>query len=335
MRQSKSMSRWRLSLVLASSMAAIAAGALAGPLGAGGKGTVRVEPTAFAQVPPLSFEGGTAWINSGPLTPMDLKGKIVLLDFWTFCCINCHHVLPDLAKLEEKYKNELVVIGVHSPKFFAEADTENIRKKVHEYQIKHPVVNDKEQVIWNRFGVSSWPTLVLFDVDGTPLGGLSGEGHYAELDKYIGMMVARHKARGDLNTTPLHFEAESEKPDTSPLSFPGKVVADAKGKRLFIADTGHNRIVQAGLDGSKPIAIGNGVAGLADGTYAKAQFNRPQGMCLVDEVLYVADTENHALRAIDLKAKKVTTLAGTGQQAQRRVGGAGKTTNLSSPWDVV
>ena len=162
------------------------------------------------------FPSGVTWLNARhPLSMReDLRGQVVILDFWTYCCINCHHVLPDLAKLEEKYKNELVVIGVHSPKFFAEAKTENIRQKVREYQIKHPVINDSEQILWNRFGVSSWPTLVLLNVDGSPLGAVSGEGHYAELDRYIGMWVARNKARGDLNTTPLHFEPESDKPDT-------------------------------------------------------------------------------------------------------------------------
>src|SRR5262249_2143022 len=160
----------------------------------------------------------TAWINSGPLTPVDLKGKIVLLDFWTFCCINCHHVLPDLAKLEQKYKNELVVIGVHSPKFFAERETENIREKVHEYQIKHPVGNAADQVIWNRYGVNSWPTIGIWDVDGSFVRGFAGEGNYAELDQTIGRLVERHKARKDLNTDPVQFSPESDKPDDSPLS---------------------------------------------------------------------------------------------------------------------
>src|SRR5690349_3774508 len=118
-----------------------------------------VQLTSFQQGPALTLEGGTDWINSGPLTLAELRGKIVLLDFWTYCCINCHHILPDLAKLEEKYKNELVVIGVHTAKFFAERDTENIRRKVREYGIKHPVINDADQVLWNRFQVMSWPTL--------------------------------------------------------------------------------------------------------------------------------------------------------------------------------
>ncbi|MBV8557696.1 MAG: redoxin domain-containing protein, partial [Planctomycetaceae bacterium] len=151
-----------------------------GALAAGGPGRSRgrtvVAPTSFRQAERPSLEGGLGWVNSAPIRLEELRGKVVLLDFWTYCCINCHHVLPDLARLERKYTNELVVIGVHTPKFFAERDTENLRKKVREYQIKHPVINDADQVLWNRFGANSWPTLVLIDPSGEVVGSLSGEG---------------------------------------------------------------------------------------------------------------------------------------------------------------
>ena len=204
------------------------------------------------------LDGGADWINTGgPIRLKELRGKIVLLDFWTFCCINCHHVLPDLAKLEEKYKGQLVVIGVHSPKFIAERDTRNVREKVREYGIKHPVINDSEQVIWNRFGVQSWPTLLVIDPDGKPVGSVSGEGHFAVLDQEITKLIEQFRGMG-LNETPLKFFPENEKPDDTPLLFPGKVLADAKGDRLFIADTGHNRIVMTTLNGKRPVLIGSG-----------------------------------------------------------------------------
>jgi thiol-disulfide isomerase/thioredoxin len=287
----------------------------------------------------LSLRGGTGWINSGPITLEQLKGKIVLLDFWTFCCINCHHVLPDLAKLEDKYKNELVVIGVHTAKFDAEKDTENIRRKVREYRIKHPVINDANQVLWNRFGVSSWPTLLLIDPTGRYVGRVPGEGHYVELDEEIGKLVEIHKANGDLDLTPLKFTPEMDRPSTGPLLFPGKVLADSARNRLFIADTGHNRIVQTDLEGGSAVVIGNGAEGFVDGDYARAQFNRPQGMCLDGETLYVADTENHAIRAVKLKEGKVSTVAGVGTQNARifAPGNSGRasTTQLCSPWDLI
>ena len=298
-----------------------------------------VELTSYRQGAAASLRGGLGWINSGPISLAELRGKIVLLDFWTYCCINCHHVLPDLAKLEAKYKNELVVIGVHSAKFDAERDLENIRRKVAEYRIKHPVVDDANKVIWDRFGVQSWPTMVLIDANGLVHGSVAGEGNYDIVDREIGRLVEQAKARGELNETPLKFTPEMERLSTGPLLFPGKVLADTAGKRLFISDTGHNRIVQTELDGENPVEIGNGEEGFDDGDFKKATFNRPQGMCLEGNTLYVADTENHAIRAVDLESKSVSTIAGTGSQARSyaRPGESGPATQteLSSPWDLI
>jgi thiol-disulfide isomerase/thioredoxin len=262
----------------------------------------QIELASYHQAGGLSLKGGVAWINSGPISLAELRGKIVLLDFWTFCCVNCHHILPDLAKLEAKYKDELVVIGVHSAKFEAERDTENIRRKVAEYRIKHPVVNDANMAIWKRFEVNSWPTLILIDANGHYAGRASGEGNYETVDRAIGELVEQHKAKGELNLTPLSFTPEMERPTNGPLLYPGKVVADEAGKHLFIADTGHNRIIQTDLDGANPVSIGSGEEGFDDGDFKKASFNRPQGMFLSEDTLFVADTENHAIRAIDLKA---------------------------------
>ncbi len=288
-------------------------------------------------VPRITLDGGIGWINTDRPIHLDkLRGKIIVLDFWTYCCINCHHVLPDLAKLEEKYKNQIVVIGVHTAKFPAERETENIRKKVREYNIKHPVVNDGNQTIWNRLGVSGWPTLAVLDVDGKPVYAESGEGQYEALDQVIGTLVKIHKEKGDLDETPVQFFAEREKEHKSGLLFPGKILADATGSRLFVSDTGHNRIVITDLEGKFQAAVGSGEEGLADGNYAQAKFNRPQGMCLVGDILYVADTESHAIRAIDLKAQTVSTVVGTGKQASFGTrSGTGKSASLNSPWDLV
>jgi thiol-disulfide isomerase/thioredoxin len=298
-----------------------------------------VTPVSYNQGGVPSLRGGVDWINSGPIALSELRGKIVLLDFWTFCCINCHHILPDLAKLEEKYKNELVVIGVHSGKFDAERDTANIRRKVAEYRIRHPVVNDAKMTIWNRFGVNSWPTIVLIDSKGDYHGSVAGEGHYDILDREIGQLVESARVRGDLDLTPLKFTPEMERSASGPLLYPGKVLADPAGKRLFIADTGHNRIVQTSLDGTEPLTIGTGDEGFADGASTRATFNRPQGMCLDGTTLYIADTENHAIRAVDLTDHSVTTVAGTGSQARNiphpGSSGSARTTPLCSPWDLI
>ncbi len=282
------------------------------------------------------LDGGVAWMNTaGPIHLKDLRGKIVILDFWTLCCINCIHTLPDLARLEKKYPNELVIIGVHSPKFENEKETESIRKALLRYEIKHPVVNDANQRIWRTYEVGSWPTLYLIDPEGKIVAKGSGEDLYDALDEAIAELIKIHKEKKTLNDKPLKFELTKESGE-SPLFFPGKVLADAPGNRLFIADSTHHRIVITDLDGKKIAVIGTGEPGLTDGGFDKAQFNDPQGMAVDGDTLYVADRKNHVIRLIDLKAKTVQTIAGTGKKGQDREAiGAPLEVGLNSPWALV
>jgi thiol-disulfide isomerase/thioredoxin len=277
------------------------------------------------------------WLNTDkPLTLKSLQGKIVLLDFWTYCCINCIHIMPDLKKLEKKYPNELVVIGVHSAKFTNEKEAENIRDAILRYEIEHPVVNDKDLQIWNMYGVNSWPTLGLIDPNGRIVRGWAGEGHLEEIDRAIAQLITEN--RNTLNRTPLKLALEKDKRPRTTLAFPGKLVTDAKTDRLFITDSNNNRIVIANTDGKITQIIGSGKIGLKDGDFETAQFFRPQGLRYdaTADAIYVADTENHAVRKIDLAKKIVTTLAGNGKQAGYPPrGGNGKTVRLSSPWDVL
>jgi len=280
--------------------------------------------------------GGRGWLNTDkPLTIAALKGKVVLLDFWTYGCINCIHIIPDLKRLEQKYANQLVVIGVHSAKFENEKDTENIRRIILRYEIEHPVYNDAEYKVWQSYGVRAWPTQVLIDPAGYVIGAVSGEGNYELIDQVVAKAVAEFRKRGELNEEPLKLALERAKVGDLPLAFPGKILADAKGDRLFIADSNHNRLVVTKLDGTFLETIGTGAAGAADGAFAKASFYRPQGMALDGDNLYVADTENHLIRRVDLKSKMVETVAGTGQQSREYFReGPARTIALSSPWDV-
>lgn len=286
--------------------------------------------------PAASLDGGEAWLNtSGEITLKDLRGKVVLIDFWTYCCINCIHVLPDLKFLEKKYPNELVVIGCHSAKFDNEKDTEQIRRAIVRYEIEHPVINDSEMTVWRKYGAQSWPTIVLIDPEGNYCGYINGEGNREVLDSVIEKLIAYHKAKGSLDETPVQFDLERNRIKGGALKFPGKLLADEANNRLFISDSNHNRIVVSTLDGKLIDIIGNGRIGADDGAYREASFDHPQGMALLGETLYVADTENHLLRTVDLKAKTVATLAGTGKQSRIRVrGGDLKTTALNSPWDL-
>jgi DNA-binding beta-propeller fold protein YncE len=284
------------------------------------------------------LEGGVAWLNTaGPIKLQDLRGKIVLLDFWTLCCINCIHVLPDLAKLEKKYPNELVVIGIHSAKFDNERETASIRKAILRYEISHPVVNDANMKIWRTYGSRGWPTLCLIDPEGYVTWYDSGEGQFERLDTEIGNLIKTHKAKKTLLSKPMKFElARFSESGDSPLFFPGKVLADPASDRLFIADSTHHRIVITNTSGKKIAIAGTGESGRADGTFDKASFNDPQGLALKGDTLYVADRKNHLLRALDLKKQTVKTVAGTGEQGRDRFGeGNPLKIGLNSPWDVL
>ena len=299
------------------------------------------EPKAEANPVAPEFPEKMDWLNTaGPITMKDLKGKIVLLDFWTLCCINCIHTLPDLAKLEKKYANEIVVIGVHSAKFDNEKETQSIRKAVLRYEIAHPVVNDADHKIWDKYGVNSWPTLMVVDSEGKVVGAVNGEGNYDLLDKVIGKLIEDGKKNKTLNETPIRFDLVRfrEKGDT-PLFFPGKVLADGVGKRLFIADSTHHRVVITDLDGKKLGIIGSGSPGSKDGKFADAQFDDPQGLALDGDLLYIADRKNHSIRAANLKTGEVKIFAGTGQQDSRSrftdTPADPLKTGLNSPWDLL
>ncbi len=298
--------------------------------------TAEEHPFSFRiEAPPLD---GGQWVNTAaPLSLDDLRGRFVLLDFWTYCCINCMQVLPELKKLEHAFPNELVVIGVHSAKFEGEQVTNNIREAALRYEIEHPVVNDAEMTIWRRFGARSWPTLVLIDPAGDVVWAANGERSFDEIKTVIDHGLPHYKARGLLKPAPRPAIIGFEKNDDTPLRFPGKVLADVASARLFIADSNHNRIIVAKLGGQVQHIVGSGQIGRADGPFETCSFNHPQGMVLVGESLYVADTENHLLRKIDLAAGQVTTIAGTGEKGAALFGGVApqsppRETRLASPW---
>lgn len=293
------------------------------------------------QVP--EFRSGLDWMNvSRPLQlEKDLRGRVVVLDFWTYCCINCMHILPDLAKLEEKYKDDPVtVVGVHSAKFDNEKDTEAIRQAVLRYGIQHPVVNDGSMTMWRELGVSSWPTLAIVSPQGKLLTLVPGEGNRQDVDDIVAAALEYYGERGLLRGTPLPIALEAEKPGQvldSPFKYPGKLAIDAEGHRLFISDSSNHRIVVTNLDGQFVSQVGDGTPGFADGTISEAKFCRPQGIAYDPNrsALYVADTENHALRQVDFSTGQVVTLSGDGTKGRDYVGGKkGGNQQLNSPWDV-
>ena len=243
------------------------------------------------------------------------------------------HVFPQLRKMEEKYADELVVIGVHSAKFPNEKYADNVLLAAQRYELKHPIVNDAEFQVWRQYACRAWPTLMFVDPEGKVIGKHEGELPYEAFDDLLGRIIAEFDEQGMIDRRSLGLKPEAV--EESALAFPGKVLADGPGNRLFIADTNHNRIVIADLDGQVKAVVGSGAEDFADGDYASAAFNHPQGMELLGDILYVADTENHAIRRVNLAAGTVDTIAGTGEQGHdRRAQGPARQIALSSPWDL-
>ncbi len=280
------------------------------------------------------FPSDFDWVNTKDSLSLEkLRGHIIVLDFWTYCCINCMHTLPILADLEKKYDDKPVAfIGVHSAKFFNEKDRKNIEQAVMRYEILHPVLVDKEMTVWNKFGVSGWPTIVIIDPNGTLVYRQSGEGQRESIEDTIDVLLEKHEKLHTLVREPIKIISTVQKSNTD-LSFPGKI--SISKERIAISDSNHNRIIVTDLSGKIKHIIGSGKIGLVDGEFSEASFFRPQGVVWKDDFIFVADTENHALRMIDIQKNQVRTLVGTGKQGLwRSPGGKGRETAISSPWDV-
>lgn len=277
------------------------------------------------------FPEDLVWLNTDRrYTLEDLRGSFVLIDFWTYCCINCMHVVTDLKMLEERYP-ELVVIGVHSAKFENEMRVESIEKAIMRYGIEHPVVVDSGQTLWRTYGIRAWPSFVLIAPDGEILGRTSGEGIFSILVPIMEQLIPEYEKRGSLHrgrpvTRVTHRDVSGA------LSFPGKVASDKD--RVFIADSNNNRVLIVSPDGDLMDVIGSGAEGYSDGEFGEARLFRPQGIAIVGDVVYIADTGNHMIRAADLRRRTLMRVAGTGRSGRPGFGGRGVEVSLSSPWDL-
>jgi thiol-disulfide isomerase/thioredoxin len=292
-------------------------------------------PAAVARLAP-EIDGGLAWLNvDRPVTLASLRGAVVILDFWTYCCINCVHVLATLRALEERRKNDpVVVIGVHSGKFSTEQDPARIHEAIGRYDVRHPVVVDENMAIWGRYGVRSWPTLVIVRPNGTIAAIAPGEPDLAMLDGLIDKELASAQQSGGVRA-PAPTLLERAPLSQGALHYPGKAIALPDG-RIALSDSGHHRILVCAPDGEVLASFGSGLRGLRDGEALDAAFNDPQGLCFRDGVLFVADAGNHAIRRVDLAARLVSTVAGTGDLGTSAPQGRAiaKRTALRSPWDL-
>ena len=253
--------------------------------------------TARVRAPELI--GGGGWINTeAPLALADLRGRVVLLDFWTFCCINCLRVIEELRPLEDRFGAALVVIGIHSPKFPHENDHRAVERAVRRHRVAHPVLDDPDMETWQRYGVRAWPTLVVVDQDGYVVAHAAGEGNGPALEQLIAALLEGRPAPAAPGFTPPVPRG------SGPLSYPGKVASDGD-RRLAIADTGHDRVLLCDLGGA--------ILGSFDG------FHQPQGIRFDGQRLLVCDTVAGELVEVPLDGRP------------RRVLAAG----MRSPWDVL
>jgi thiol-disulfide isomerase/thioredoxin len=282
------------------------------------------------------IEAGLTWLNTDrPLTLRGLRGSVVVLDFWTYCCVNCMHVAPVLRAIEERHRGEpLVIVGVHSGKFDAEHDPERVRAAVARLGIEHPVVVDEDSRVWSAFAVRSWPTLVVVRPDGTLAAIAPGEPDLEELDAFLRRELDDARARGTLAAAPPELHAPARAAD-GPLLYPGKASVAPDG-RIAVSDSGHHRVLVLDPGGRVLHAVGSGLAGLRDGAFEDAAFDDPQGSAWLGGALYVADARSHAIRRVDLEYRVVRTVAGTGA-----LGGASpegrvpaREVALRSPWDL-
>jgi DNA-binding beta-propeller fold protein YncE len=245
------------------------------------------------------------------------------------------HALAQLRELETTFPNELTVVSVHTAKFPTEKLTESVRDAVLRYGIDHPVVNDRNMGTWQQYAIRAWPTLVFVDPENRVIAKHEGELNPAAGKELLREMIAEFDAAGLLDHRPLRFARETT--TEALLAFPGKVAVNATADRLVVSDSSHHRIVEMDLSGKVRQLIGSGQQGNVDGTFVQAQFNRPQGVTLDGNVLYVADTENHTIRRVNLNTQQVETIAGTGEQygmALTPLEGPARSVALNSPWDI-
>jgi thiol-disulfide isomerase/thioredoxin len=293
-------------------------------------------PPSYAQAPATSgpilgidFSGGKEWFNvSRPLVSKDFQGRVLVLDFWTYACINCIHQIPELKKLEQHFGDKIAVVGVHSAKFPNEKDSEQIARAIARYGIQHPVLNDANYAVWQRYRAQGWPTIAILNTEGELRFHAAGEISFEIMRNAVDGVLKEQKA--PQNPVPLPLALSKKAYSTGALAFPAKMVASQSS--YFVANPGKNQILEFDFKGKIKRTFGSPAPGFTDGSGDTAQFRSPQGLCLRNnnKELAVADTDNHAVRSIDLTTGVTSTLFSEGNEP----GSAMKRNDMRSPWAV-
>ena len=252
------------------------------------------------------FPGHVEWLNADrPVRLQQQTGSVVLLAFGTWSSVPCQHMLADLGYLENRYRDDLVIIGIHAARFPHEKSRHHLQKAIERNHIHHPVINDQELELSHIYGIRKWPSIVVIDTNGLIVGALTGEGKRSRLDQIIRKLLENRCRKLTVVREP-HAGRREIRDTAGPLSFPGKVLVT--GSRIYIADSGHNRILETTDYGQVIRQFGSDSGGFNDGVGMEAAFSNPQGMVLTDDFLYVADTGNHAIRRINIRNDDVVTM---------------------------
>jgi sugar lactone lactonase YvrE len=249
------------------------------------------------------------WVNTRePPRLAALRRRVVLLYFWSYDNIHCINLLAGLHQLENKYHDGLTLLGVHTPKYPAQQSGDAVLKAVNRNQVKHPVANDAHWRAWQQYGIGAWPSALLIDCEGRVAGQFAGEGSLRRIDDAVAELLEDAATRDLRDYTPSRGAFRTE--PRMVLRFPAHALAT--DERLYVSDTGHNRILECTHQGRVLRQFGSGNAGYWDGRLADAGFSAPQGLAISNDALYVADTGNHCVRRIRLLRGEVETLLGSG-----------------------
>jgi thiol-disulfide isomerase/thioredoxin len=278
----------------------------------------------------LAFPRGETWLNvTRPLNRKMLRGRVVLLDFFTPGCINCIQMIPVLRRLEQHFHPDFLVVSIDSPKFTASASLADLRTFLVDFHVHEPVLDDTRLSLWNRYGIEAWPTFILINPGGRLVRAFVGETSYGRLAAAIGTVIRKARRSGTLHPGPLPLQ---------PLKRPGGLLfapdkVAVRGQWIAIADSGDHEVLLANRKGQVLQVIGSGKPGWKNGPAHEAQFDDPEGLALGRQFLYVADAGNNTIRRVSLHSFGVTTLAGTGHRAYDVTGrGPARTVPLNSPW---
>jgi hypothetical protein len=269
--------------------------------------------------PAPEFPPTLDWLNlSSPLRMAQLRGKVCALAFVNAGSAWSLQRLNDLAHLRARHGERLHVVAVHVPKFDHERDPRRVAKRFNRQKLEFPIAHDADWTLWQHYDIEAWPTVVLIDGEGRIRERIAGDAPVRELDARV-VKLQDEIVPQSRSVDPIEMRRNGE--PMLPLRFP--VGLALGGSYLYVADSGHHRVLECDHGGRVLRQFGSGGPGFIDGPMELAAFNRPHGLCVQRDVLYVADSGNHAIRRIHLRSGDIETLCGAGRPGQPTPGPIG------------